>query len=180
MLDGSGYGRKGLLPLHRFIHISESIDAKLPADSFNGAIEGLLDPEPTSWIDHKVPMWRDIVNDFTSDALSYNTDNLLLKVDLIECVDDAFVFDREILGIDDYLNNRADRVGSLQKYWNSKQSVFDYDDSFGLPLVAVFNDIDPSRLEIIEKISPGVLKRKFVDSNYVDRVPNEIDISDIF
>ena len=177
MHDKSNYGKTGLLPLHRFIYFNDASDANLPDNVTRGAIEGLLEPEPSSWINHSIPMWKDIIWDFAESALGNNTENLLLKVSL-SSRDEAYVFDREILGIDGYLHKWKNRPSAMEQFWNTKQSVFEYDGSFALPLVAVFNDINVSRLEVVDKISPIILMQRFVDPDYVLRVEPDVNIED--
>jgi hypothetical protein len=47
MEDGYTYGWKGLLPIKRFISFGEG--NSLPEEAYLGTVQGLLEPEPSSW-----------------------------------------------------------------------------------------------------------------------------------
>lgn len=151
MLDGSGYGRPGLLPVRRYMPLGLREKFNLPAHAECGVTYGLTAPVPVSW----------------NRALPYVDCSPLEKMVLeIPSVGETTVLLRAITTPQDDVRiaNHACRLQTLsdsglesyQKkiwsdHWNSLVSASDYEHgtAYLMPEVLCFSDIPPERLQLV-------------------------------
>ena len=152
----------GLIPRKRFIKLGEANG--LPDESHNGVIEGLLEPEPKSWLENKKfpHLWRYLMHD-----ICRNEKIILLHFEL-NPNDQAYVVERAHIERRLYHKNPSRELinTSFKKYWESRISVFEYKNNYCLPQLAIWSGIEFERLEIEwEKSSDEVWKR-VLDKNW--------------
>lgn len=151
MMDGTGYGRRGLLPVRRYVPLGLTEKFNLPADAELGVIYGLTTPVPAAW----------------NKKLPYTDCSPLEKmVQEISSVGESIVLLRAITTPQDDVRiaNHACRLqevsdGGLEVYqkkiwsdhWNSIVSASDYESgtAYMMPEVLCFSEIPPERLQLV-------------------------------
>ena len=147
METGRMYGHRALLPIRRFVSFGGGRD--LPEEAYQGTVQCLLEPEPSSWIDN--PEFPVTWEYFMNDVLLKDDQVMLLCFD-ISPSDTAYVVDRayierllyqQEMDVDKEATHKATR-----KYWESRIPIFDYRDEHTLPQLIIWNPIEFSRLHV--------------------------------
>jgi len=155
MEDGYSYGKKGLIPVRRLMNLGRG-SYNLPEEAHDGIIEALLEPEPESWLHNpEFPgLWWYLMHDLRKES------ELVLLSFEIKPKDDAYVVERA------HMENELYREGknrgkstrrtmnlACKKYWESRIPVFEYEDNYKLPQLAIWSTIEFDRLNV-EWIKP--------------------------
>lgn len=153
MKTGRTYGKKGLLPIRRFITLDRWKEG-LPEKAYDANIQGLLEPEPESWTNN--PEFPEVFR-FLAHDFCMRDELMLLSFELLP-TDDAYVVDRahferflyrEVYQKagkplpDDYTEEKA-----LRLYWESRVPVAEYKGGYSLPQFSVWTPIDFDRLKV--------------------------------
>jgi hypothetical protein len=151
MAEGSDYGKKGLLPLKRFmnLHLAERGD---PPQITEGIVEALSEPLPRSWT-HPT-RHPDVLLYLFSDILSYRGTALLRFP--IAPTEDAYVFDRGTVEDVLYSGTKESRTpdptrmrAALLEAYRTRVPAYEYAGGFTLPQYAIWNAIPLERLEVV-------------------------------
>lgn len=149
MRTGRTYGRIGLLPIRRFIALGEGHN--LPEKAHNGTIQGLLEPEPDSWIKNpEFPyLWHYLMHDICREE-----ETMLLSFEIRKS-DKAFVVDRAHIERALYLEHntqikptRKQMNEAYRKYWESRVPVYDYNGGYCCPQLTIWSPVCLGRLHI--------------------------------
>ena len=158
---------RGLIPRKRFIRLGEGDG--LPDEAHEPVVEGLLEPEPKSWLENpEFPhLWNYLMGDVCRDK-----EILLLSFDL-KPGDRAFVVERAHVERELYRESkgqskptRETKNEAFRKYWESRVPVFSYDGSYSLPQLAIWSGIPFERLKV-EWLKPtGEVWKRVLDNNW--------------
>lgn len=139
----------GLIPGKRFVPLSRG--ENLPREAYEGVIEGLLEPEPQSWIDNdKFPaLWRCLIHDICRE------DEIMLLSFELDPKDKAYVVDRAEMEKALYIKHfqgreatRAEIDEACRRYFESRVSVFNYDSGYEVPQLSIWSGIELDRLKV--------------------------------
>jgi hypothetical protein len=139
----------GIIPSRRFVRLGQG--KTLPDQAYDGIIEGLLEPEPTSWLKNpEFPcLWRYLMHDICK------RDKVILLSFEILSKDKAFVVDRAHVERMLYKKSRnapeptkRKRNNAFKKYWESRIPVFDYHGGYNVPQLAIWSPIETERLRL--------------------------------
>jgi len=157
----------GLIPSRRLIRFGEG--KGLPDEAHDGIIEGLLEPEPKSWLENpEFPhFWHYLMND-----ICRKKEVVLLSFEL-KSEDEAYVIERAHVERELYRESkglgkstRETRNVAFKKYWESRIPVFDYDGSYSAPQLAIWSGIAFDRLKV-EWIKPTEeVWKRVMDNNW--------------
>ncbi len=157
----------GLIPLRRFIRLGNGNG--LPEEAHDGVIEGLLEPEPKSWLENpEFPhFWNYLMHDICRDK-----EVMLLNFELMP-KDKACVVERAHIERELYREPKCPKKStiktrneSFKKYWESRVPVFDYDGNYSAPQLAIWSGISFDRLKI-EWIKPtNEVWKRILDNNW--------------
>ena len=145
----------GLIPLRRFVYYGNG--KGLPEEAHNGVIEGLLEPEPRSWLENQEfpNLWSHLMHDVCREK-----EVMLLSFEL-KPKDKAYVVERAHVERELYRESKGKGKSTgktsdkaFRKYWESRVPVFEYDGSYSLPQLAIWSGIPASRLKI-EWVKPS-------------------------
>lgn len=156
----------GLIPSKRFIRFGDGNG--LPDGAHDGVIEGLLEPEPRSWLENpEFPhFWNYLMHDICRD-----NEVILLSFELNRD-DKAYVVERAHVERELYRESKGQGKSTretaneaFKKYWESRVPVFDYDGNYSTPQLAIWSGIPFDRLKV-EWVKPtdNVWKR-VLDNN---------------
>jgi hypothetical protein len=157
----------GLMPSKRFIQLGDGNG--LPNEAHGGVIEGLLEPEPKSWLENpEFPhFWNYLMHDICRDK-----EVILLSFDL-KPDDKAYVVERAHVERELYRESkgqgkstRETRNEAFKKYWESRVPVFDYDGSYSAPQLTLWSGIEFGRLKV-EWVTPtDEVWKRVLDNNW--------------
>ena len=154
MCRGDHYGKTGLIPLRRVLRAGLSSRFNLPAKAEDGAVFGLLDPQPAAWMKHEYHPEQGLLETILRDMQFRGDEMLLLKCEVdpdddIHVADHIFHMRKDYNGIDD-LDNPA--MGEVKRaYWKSLVSFSGYNGGYTLPEVICFSPIPMDRISVVEK-----------------------------
>jgi hypothetical protein len=146
MENGDMYDR-GLCPIRRFIKESNN----LPDEAFKGTIQGLLEPEPESWLNNpEFPaLWLYLMHDICLE------NNVMLLSFQILPTDKAYIVERAHIERELYREMREGRTSTNKekeraylKYWKSRVPVFEYKGNYSVPQLTIWSKIEFDRLNI--------------------------------
>lgn len=144
----------GLIPSRRFIALSRANG--LPNEAHDGVIEGLLEPEPKSWIENpEFPrFWGYLMHDIC------RTKQIMLLSFELRPEDNAYVVDRAHVERELYRKSKGQgestqetRNEAYRKYWDSRIPIFQYLGGYDAPQLAIWSGIEFDRLKV-EWIKP--------------------------
>lgn len=157
----------GLIPSRRFIRLGEGNG--LPEEAHNGVIEGLLEPEPKSWLENpEFPnFWRYFMHDICRDE-----EIVLLSFEL-KPQDKAYVVDRTHVERELYRESKGQgestketRNEAFKKYWESRVSVFEYNKSYSAPQLAIWSGIEFDRLKVEWRKPSDEVWKRILENNW--------------
>ena len=151
----------GLIPHRRFIKISGR-SRGLPDEANGGVIEGLLEPEPKSWLENpEFPnLWGHLMHDICREK------NIILLSFQLNRDDKAYVVERAHAERELYGPSKKDMSQGFKKYWESRVPVFEYDGSYSLPQLAIWSGIEFDRLKV-EWVNPtDEVWQRVLDNNW--------------
>jgi len=149
METGRRYHKTGLIPVQRFIR--EQVNG-LPYEATDKAvIEGLLEPEPRSWLENpEFPnLWKELMRNICRES-----ETMLLSFE-INPEDKAYVVER--VHVERELYRKAKGLGkptkesineAFGKYWESRVPVFGYKGCYSAPQLAIWSTIEFDRLKV--------------------------------
>lgn len=167
MQNGEHYGKTGLIPIKRFVRLGEG--ANIPEKAHEGIIEGLLEPEPHSWIKNlEFPnFWNYLMHD-----ICRRKEILLLSFKL-KPEDEAYVVERAHVERELYRESqgkgkstKSSKNKALKKYWDSRVPVFDYNGIYSAPQLAIWTPITFGRLKVEWKKLSNEVWKKVIDNNW--------------
>lgn len=139
----------GLIPNKRFIRFGWG--SGLPDEAREGIIEGLLEPEPKSWIENSefpflwIPLMRNICRQKEIILLSFEFDSK----------DRAYVVERAHIERELYKKAKTGKEftkrsmnKACKKYWESRVPVLDYAGNYDVPQLAIWSGIEFDRLNV--------------------------------
>ena len=157
----------GLIPRKRFIRLGKGDG--VPDEAYTSVIEGLLEPEPKSWLDNpEFPhFWNFLMHDICRES-----EVMLLSFQL-KPEDKAYIVDRAHVERELYReaksNGKSTRKSmneAFKKYWESRVPVFDYDGSYSAPQLTLWSGIEIDRLKV-EWIKPmDEVWQRVLDNNW--------------
>jgi len=144
----------GLIPSRRFVALNRA--RGLPIEAYGSVIEGLLEPEPKSWLENpEFPyFWSYLMHDICREKQV-----MLLSFEL-RPEDKAYIVERA--HVERELYRKAKGRGepttrtfnkAFKKYWESRVPVFEYKGGYSAPQLAIWSGIEFDRLRI-EWIKP--------------------------
>jgi len=142
----------GLIPGRRFVRLGDG--NSLPREAYDGVIEGLLEPEPKSWLENpEFPhFWEYLMHDVCRE-----NEVMLLSFEL-RLEDKAYVVDRAHVERELYRESKGRRKlvrgKAFRKYWNSRIPVFEYEGGYSAPQLAIWSGITFNRLRV-EWVKPS-------------------------
>lgn len=150
MRDGAVYGKPGLIPIRRVLTLGLARKFNLPEKAEDGAVYGLLEPAPKSWMEAEYYKGEALLETVLNDISG--ADKMLLLRCQVEDGDDIHVADHAPHMRADY-NGRADLKNPATKqvkraYWKSMIPFRDYQGEHQVPEVICFNAIPNDRIEI--------------------------------
>ncbi len=158
----------GLIPTKTFIQFG---DDNLP-ETHGKTIEGLLEPEPTSWLNNpEFPhLWRYLMSDICN--MKDNDEVILLSFEL-KVEDQAYIVDRAHIERELYRESKSQEKTTTEmmneafkKYWESRVSVFEYDGNYSAPQLAIWSGVEFDRLKV-EWIKPSKeVWKKVIENNW--------------
>ncbi|MBU0667110.1 MAG: hypothetical protein ABIC91_03310 [Nanoarchaeota archaeon] len=144
----------GLIPRKRFIRLGYG--HFLPDESHEGVIEGLLEPEPNSWLENSEfsYLWNSLMHDICREK-----EVLLLSFQL-KPKDKAYIVERAHVERELYKESKGFGISTKQsmndafkKYWESRVPVFEYKQNYNLSQLTIWSGIEFNRLNV-EWIKP--------------------------
>lgn len=154
VVSGDHYGKTGLIPLKRVLRVGLSSKFNLPAKAEEGAVFGLLEPQPAAWMTKDYHPGQGLLETILRDMQLRGDEMLLLKCEVdpaddIHVADHIFHMRKDYNGIGD-LDNPA--TGEVKRaYWKSLVSFAGYRGGYELPEVICFSPIPLERISIVEK-----------------------------
>jgi hypothetical protein len=147
--NGTMYDKKGLIPVKRFIELFGGKD--LPKEAYEGVIEGLLEPQPKSWINN--PEFPNIWNYLMRDVCR-EEELMLLSFEIIQ-KDKAYVVERGHIERELYRKAKTGIAPTKEQmntayrnYWESRVPIFDYNGGFSLPQLCIWSPIETNRIKV--------------------------------
>jgi hypothetical protein len=140
------------------------LDKSFPSEASKRVIEGLLEPEPESWVNNpEFPLtWNYLLNDVCRE------DDVLLLGFELSPNDKAYVLERAHVERELYrpmkglgMPTEDSMKAAYKKYWESRVPVFEYTGRFSVPQLAIWSPIAFKRLNVEKTISSRELWRKF-------------------
>lgn len=140
-------GFAGLIPRKAF---APYLGLNLPDEASKNVIEGLLEPEPKSWIKNpEFPgLWRHLINAICIESV------VLLSFELKK-KDEAYVVDRAHVERELYKVAKGQQAPTkdtmeqaFRKYWDSIVPVFEYRGSYSVPQLSIWSGIEFRRLKV--------------------------------
>ena len=166
MLDGCTYGKRGLIPINRFAHLGIG---GLPDKAYDGVVEGLLEPEPKSWLANpEFPyLWNALMHDICK------RDKVMLLSFQILPEYEAYIVERTHIERELYREAKGQEKSTRQtmndayrRYWESRVSVFDYDGSYSLPQLTMWAPVPTEKLNV-EWVKPtDEVWKRVIDNNW--------------
>jgi hypothetical protein len=147
MRGGRSYGKTGLLPIRRLVPLFEG-PRRLSDEAHDGTIQGLLEPEPTSWTKNpKFPkLWQYLMGDICRES-----EVMLLSFEILP-TDAAFVLERAHMERELYKpegrSTKASKNRAFSRYWRSRVPVSQYDGSYSVPQLTLWSTIAFERLRV--------------------------------
>jgi len=139
----------GLIPRKRFIKLGYGNG--LPDEAHDGIIEGLLEPEPKSWL--KNPEFPNFFGRLMGNIC--RKEKVILLSFELKPKDRAYVVERAHVERRLYKESKCQgkstketRNESFKKYWESRVPVFEYDGSYSAPQLAIWSGIEFDRLKV--------------------------------
>lgn len=154
MVSGENYGKTGLIPLRRLLRLGLASEFNLPAKAEDGAVFGLLEPQPAAWMENEYHPGQGLLETILRDMESRGDEMLLLQckvdpADDIHVADHIFHMRKDYNGNND-LDNPA--TGEVKRaYWKSLVPFKDYNGGYELPEVICFSPIPLERISVVEK-----------------------------
>lgn len=149
MQEGWEYGEVGLIPIKRFVSLRDG--ESLPNEAYDSVIEGLLKPEPKSWLEN--PEFQHLWNFLMHDICK--TNKVMLLSFQLKLQDKAYVVDRAHVERELYRESkgqgkptRESKNEVFRKYWESRVPVFEYNGSYSLPQLSIWTPIEFDRLKV--------------------------------
>lgn len=148
MLDGCTYGKRGLIPINRFAHLGIS---GLPDKAYDGVVEGLLEPEPKSWLANpEFPyLWNALMHDICK------RDKVMLLSFQILPEYESYVVERAHIERELYREAKGHEKSTRQtmndayrRYWESRVPVYEYDGSYSVPQLSMWSSVSTNRLNV--------------------------------
>lgn len=160
-VDGSRYtdhktgkGQTGLIPGKRVLRLGLASQFNLPAKAEKGAIFGLLEPQPVSWMQHEYHKGQGLLETILRDMQVRDDRMVLLKCKTVPR-DDIYVADHVFHMREDYKGGRdlENPVTAEVKrdYWRSMVPFNDYKGGYAVPEVISFSPIPLSRITVVRK-----------------------------
>jgi hypothetical protein len=140
----------GLIPSKRFVNVNWS-HKDLPNEAYEEVIEGLLEPEPSSWTKNKEfpTLWYYLMHDICK-----RKEIMLLSFQL-NPKDKAYIVERGHIEKELYKKSkglekptRETISTAAKKYFESRIPVFDYKGEYSVPQLAIWSPIEFKRLKI--------------------------------
>jgi hypothetical protein len=157
----------GLIPRRRFIKLGEG--KGLPDEAYDGVIEGLLEPEPRSWLENpEFPnLWGYLMHDVC------RREKVMLLSFELRPDDKAFVVDRAHVEREYYRESKGlgkptkeTRSEAFRKYFESRVAALEYKGNYSLPQLAIWSGIPFDRLKV-EWIKPtDEAWQRILDNNW--------------
>ena len=166
---GSIYGYdnfKGLIPINIFIKEKKN---GLPDQAYDGVIEGLLEPEPQSWLENpEFPfLWGSLMHDI------WREDKTMLLSFRLESKDEAYIVERAHVERELYKEAKGQgkpteesKNEAFKKYWESRVPVFDYDGSYSVPQLTIWSGIEFERLNVEWVKATEKIWQRVLDNNW--------------
>lgn len=154
-MEGSVYGGKtGLIRLKRFVNLTLKSHCDLPDEACDGAVFGLLEPQPLGWIDKDYHEGQSMFETILSDMSMRDRRIVLLKI-TVAPEDRVMVAEQGVHLHPDYggsstLDDVTKEV--KQAYWRSLVPFAAYDQArhgYVMPEVVCFSDIPIARTEVV-------------------------------
>lgn len=149
MMEGRNFGKRGLLPVRRFLPLPLADEFNLPEKASDGVITGLLEPMPKSWLMRGHTKDQGLLEKIITNMNTYSGAIALLRVTAEES-SDIYVADHS-----PHLNSVAGileeyRKTMKQQYWNSLVPFSDYikNPCYLLPEVLCFSPVPESRIRL--------------------------------
>jgi len=148
MEDGNIYDKKDLIGIRRFVGLGAT---NFPDEAYDGVIEGVLEPEPSSWLDNpEFPgLWKWLMHDICRE------DKVMLLSFELNPSDSAYIVERAHVERELYRysqgkgpSTKKTKNIAFKKYWESRIPVFDYDGGFSVPQLTIWSPIEFSRLNV--------------------------------
>lgn len=154
VVDGSSYGKTGLIPLKRFVRLGLAEKFNLPGEAEEGAVFGLLEPQPISWMQHEYHEGEGLLETILTDMLFRGDEMLLLKCsvlpsDKVYVADHFFHMRKDYNGTNDFENPATAEV--KRDYWHSMVPFSDYNGGHVMPEVISFSPIPLDRITVVKK-----------------------------
>lgn len=161
--EGHAYGKTGLIPLRRVLNLGMAKTFGLPKKAEEGAVYGLLDPLPRTWVEAEEYEGRSVLETIIGDK--WGDDWALLKVTPpkdadIWVADYAPHFETGYNGRDDVKNPKTAEV--KQRYWQSFTPFFNEraGEGYKLPEVICFSRIPPESVKVQEVLPRWKLQNR--------------------
>jgi hypothetical protein len=157
----------GIIPRRRFVALSRA--KGLPDEAHDGVIEGLLEPEPKSWIENpEFPnFWSYLMHDVCRDKQV-----ILLSFELNQ-KDKAYIVDRAHVERELYRESKGQgkstqetRNEAFKKYWESRIPVYKYKGGYDAPQLAIWSGIEFDRLKVEWTKSTDEVWKRVLDNNW--------------
>ncbi len=138
-----------LMPRKRFIRLVSGNG--LPDEAYDGVIEGVLEPEPKSWLENpEFPhLWKHLMHDICKE------DKVMLLSFELKPKDRAYVVERAHVERELYRESKGQGKptietsnGAFRKYWESRIPVFEYNEGYSLPQLSIWSRIEFGRLKV--------------------------------
>lgn len=157
--DGSSYGRTGLLPLRRVLTLGSARRFGLPDKAEEGAIFGLLEPQPENWMRQEYYEGEGFLETIIEDILLRGPEMLLLRCEVspeddIHVAEHAFHMHPKYKGRGKIKSPVTKQV--KRAYWDSMVPLADYDGGYTLPEVICFSPIPLERIKIMRRYETGL------------------------
>ncbi len=150
VVSGSRCHKTGLIPRRRFLPLGLAGKFNLPPKAGDGAVFGLLDPQPVSWMKHEYHQGEGLLETVIKDMVR-NKKILLLRCEILP-TDDVHVADHVFHMRPDYNGNRDvdnPATGEVKRaYWNSLIPAAHYSGQHIVPEVISFSPIPLERISV--------------------------------
>ena len=154
IVTGLDYGKTGLVPLRRVLRLGLAAKFNLPAKAEEGAVFGLLEPQPVSWMQNEYHKGVGLLETILWDMHFRGDEMVLLKCavlpgDDVYVADHVFHMREDYDGISDFENPVTAEV--KRDYWRSMVPLADYKGGYAMPEVISFSPIPLSRISFVKK-----------------------------
>jgi len=166
----------GLIPGKRFI--CPGYGTNLPKEAYACVIEGLLEPEPKSWLENKEfpNLWKYLMYDICKKNevmhdICRKKEIMLLSFEL-KSKDKAYIVERANVERELYRDSKG--LGkptketmdeAFKKYWESRIPVFDYKGGYSVPQLTIWTGIEFNRLNVEWVKSTNKVWQKVLKNN---------------